>query len=109
SQYFRRPYRVPIATSGSMNAAPARIGVVTIHWAFRISRSTFQAPWRPAHLTPLQSSGNGNQGTYLTEISQDFAEVLTGLIGAEAQMTFGFPTRALRDELRQEIRAHRVL
>lgn len=40
----------------------------------------------PDRYSPLQSSGNGNQGIYLTEISQDFAEVLTGLIGAEAQM-----------------------
>lgn len=40
----------------------------------------------PSRYSPLQKNGNGNQGMYLTEISQDFAEVLTGLIGTEARM-----------------------
>ena len=40
----------------------------------------------PDRYSPLQANGNGNQGIYLTEISQDFAEVLAGLIGAEAHI-----------------------
>lgn len=40
----------------------------------------------PPRYSPLQSNGNGIQSVYLTEISEDFAEVLAGLIGAEAQL-----------------------
>jgi len=40
----------------------------------------------PDRYSPLQANGNGNQGIYLTEIPQDFAEVLAGLIGAEARL-----------------------
>ena len=40
----------------------------------------------PSRYSPLQKNGNGNQGMYLTELSQDFAEVLAGLIGTEARM-----------------------
>jgi len=39
----------------------------------------------PDRYSPLQANGNGNQGVYLTEISQDLVEVLCGLIGAEAR------------------------
>jgi hypothetical protein len=39
----------------------------------------------PGRYSPLQPSGNGLQSVYLTEIGQNFAEVLAGLIGAEAQ------------------------
>lgn len=35
---------------------------------------------------PLQANGNGNQALYLTEVSQDFAQVLGGLIGEEARV-----------------------
>ena len=38
----------------------------------------------PDRYSPLQSSGDGNQGVYLTELSAVLAEVLTGLIGEEA-------------------------
>jgi hypothetical protein len=38
----------------------------------------------PARHSPLQASGNGLQPVYPTEIPQDFAEVLAGLVGAEA-------------------------
>jgi len=38
----------------------------------------------PSRYSPLQADGRGNQ-FYLTEIEQDFAEVLAGLIGAEAR------------------------
>lgn len=38
----------------------------------------------PARYSPLQASGNGLQLVHLTEVPQDFAEVLPGLIGAEA-------------------------
>lgn len=39
----------------------------------------------PHRYSPLQPNGNGNQALYLTEIFQDFAEVLGGLIGEEAR------------------------
>jgi hypothetical protein len=38
----------------------------------------------PSRYSPLQADGRGNQ-FYLTEVPQDFAEVLAGLIGAEAR------------------------
>lgn len=40
----------------------------------------------PARYSPLQANGNGNQALYLTEVSQDFAQVLAGLIGPEGQL-----------------------
>jgi hypothetical protein len=40
----------------------------------------------PSRYSPLQANGNGNQALYLTELPQDFAEVLGGLIGEEARM-----------------------
>lgn len=40
----------------------------------------------PDHYSPLQSNGNGIQSVYLTELSQEFAEVLSGLIGDEASL-----------------------
>ena len=39
----------------------------------------------PAKYSPLQPNGNGIQSVYLTEISEDFAQVLGGLIGEEAR------------------------
>jgi putative restriction endonuclease len=39
----------------------------------------------PVRYSPLQANGNGVQSIYLSEIASDFAEVLAGLIGAEAQ------------------------
>jgi hypothetical protein len=44
--------------------------------------------WRtvlPDRYSPLQANGNGIQSIYLTELSWDFAEVLSGLIGQEAR------------------------
>ena len=38
----------------------------------------------PTKYSPLQASGNGNQGVYLTEEPEIMAETLIGLIGAEA-------------------------
>jgi putative restriction endonuclease len=38
----------------------------------------------PTKYSPLQASGNGNQGVYLTEVSEIMAQTLIGLIGAEA-------------------------
>lgn len=35
--------------------------------------------------SPLQENGRGKQGVYLTRLSMEFAEVLIGLIGQEAQ------------------------
>jgi hypothetical protein len=39
----------------------------------------------PDRYSPLQPNGNGIQSIYLTELSDDFAEVLAGLIGEEAR------------------------
>jgi hypothetical protein len=41
-------------------------------------------PVLPAKYSPLQSTGNGNQGVYLTEVPAAMAQLLVGLIGAEA-------------------------
>ncbi len=38
----------------------------------------------PAKYSPLQATGNGNQGVYLTEVPEVMAQVLVGLIGSEA-------------------------
>lgn len=40
----------------------------------------------PTKYSPLQPNGNGIQSVYLTEISEDFAHVLGGLIGEEARL-----------------------
>src|SRR5207247_426153 len=42
-------------------------------------------PLLPSRYSPLQPNGNGLQSVYLTEVSVDFARVLAGLIGREAQ------------------------
>jgi len=42
----------------------------------------------PDRYSPLQPNGNGIQSIYLTELSQDFAEVLSGLIGDEARLLY---------------------
>jgi len=39
----------------------------------------------PPRYSPLQPNGNGIQSIYLTELSQSFTEVLSGLIGGEVQ------------------------
>jgi hypothetical protein len=39
----------------------------------------------PDRYSPLQANGNGIQSIYLTELSPEFAQVLSGLIGREAQ------------------------
>jgi len=39
----------------------------------------------PERYSPLQLTGRGNQGVYLTELPLDFARVLIGLIGPEAE------------------------
>jgi hypothetical protein len=41
-------------------------------------------PLQPERYAPLQASGNGNQGLYLTELSPAFAQALVALIGVEA-------------------------
>jgi putative restriction endonuclease len=42
----------------------------------------------PDRYSPLQRNGNGVQSIYLVELSEDFAEVLRGLIGPEANVSF---------------------
>jgi putative restriction endonuclease len=39
----------------------------------------------PQRYSPLQANGNGIQSIYLTELSSNFAEVLSGLIGEEVK------------------------
>lgn len=51
----------------------------------------------PERYSPLQITGRGNQGVYLTYLSQDFANVLIGLIGPEAQLLAASPQREIRD------------
>jgi putative restriction endonuclease len=46
----------------------------------------------PARYSPLQPNGNGLQGIYLTELSQEFATVLCGLIGEEVRPLIERPT-----------------
>jgi hypothetical protein len=46
-------------------------------------------PLLPARYAPLQANGNGIQSIYLTDLSPSFAEVLAGLIGAEARSIIG--------------------
>jgi putative restriction endonuclease len=38
----------------------------------------------PSKYSPLQATGNGNQGVYLTEVPEVMAQVLVGLVGSEA-------------------------
>src|ERR1035441_2813216 len=38
----------------------------------------------PDRYSPLQASGNGNQGVYLTEVRDNLAQALIGLIGRQA-------------------------
>src|SRR5690606_21507744 len=42
-------------------------------------------PLMPSQYAPLQASGRGNQGVYLTSLPNDFALELIALIGSEAQ------------------------
>ena len=42
-------------------------------------------PLRPQKYSPLQASGRGNQGVYLTRLSDGFAKALIGLIGQQAR------------------------
>ena len=46
-------------------------------------------PVLPPRYAPLQANGNGIQSVYLTELPPPFAEVLAGLIGAEARALIG--------------------
>lgn len=46
-------------------------------------------PVLPPRYSPLLPNGNGLQSVYLTELPPPFAEVLAGLIGAEAQALTG--------------------
>lgn len=41
-------------------------------------------PVLPDRYSPLELTGNGNQGVYLTKVPREVAEVLAGLIGSEA-------------------------
>jgi len=51
----------------------------------------------PGKYSPLQPNGNGIQSVYLTAVPMDFAEVLMGVIGSEAE-----PIRAAAGETERE-------
>jgi putative restriction endonuclease len=51
-------------------------------------------PVLPDRYSPLQHNGNGIQSIYLTEISQEFAEVLAALIGEEVRALIVTSSRA---------------
>jgi len=57
----------------------------------------------PPRYAPLQTNGDGKQGVYLTELNHQFAEILAGLIGREAQSLIGSvsmqPTMQANDDL----------
>ena len=55
-------------------------------------------PLLPERYAPLQLNGNGIQSVYLTGISEGFADVLGGLIGAEAQPLMGAETSTVAVE-----------
>lgn len=44
---------------------------------------TVLGPYLPAKYSPLQPNGNGLQSVYLAEVTQEFSQVLMGLIGQE--------------------------
>ncbi|MBB5063941.1 HNH endonuclease [Granulicella mallensis] len=83
------------------NPKPAEFGGVgtywnTIGWRVRVTFTRLNRQVRPKdHMdvlqsvlppkySPLQTSGNGNQGVYLTMVSEPLAQTLIGLIGTEA-------------------------
>jgi HNH endonuclease len=45
----------------------------------------------PSRYSPLQANGNGIQSVYLTELTEDFANVLAGLVGEEARSFMSAP------------------
>lgn len=54
-------------------------------------------PFLPARYSPLQHSGDGLQGVYLTEVPEDLAETLIALIGQAYWDTFSALTADLAD------------
>ena len=83
------------------NPKPAEFGGTgaywnTIGWRVRVTFTQINRQVRPKdHMgvlrsvlptkySPLQTSGNGNQGVYLTAASEALAQTLIGLIGSEA-------------------------
>lgn len=54
-------------------------------------------PVLPVRYSPLQESGHGNQGVYLTNLSDDFASVLIHLIGPEADLLRAAGRSEVRD------------
>lgn len=56
-------------------------------------------PLLPAKYAPIQRSGRGNQGVYLTEIMADFATELISMIGSEARALIQANRVADRDRM----------
>jgi hypothetical protein len=55
----------------------------------------------PDRYSPLQVNGNGIRSVYLTEISQEFAEVLSGSIGEESRLLISNADNAVAIEERR--------
>lgn len=103
SFFDTRIFAIGIATSNCYESPkPSEFGAVgmnweQIGWKIQVSFMEMETKIRPKdHMpvlskvlpdrySPLQGSGNGNQGVYLTEVSAILAEALLGLIGRQAQ------------------------
>jgi putative restriction endonuclease len=65
-----------------------RVNVSFVHLLNKVRPKDHMAVLKavlPDRYSPLQQNGNGIQSIYLTELSLDFTEVLSGLIGEEAR------------------------
>ncbi|WP_250481197.1 hypothetical protein [Caballeronia sp. GAOx1] len=58
-------------------------------------------PLLPERYSPLQATGNGNQGVYLTQLPKAMTEALGSLIGAEYASSSQSARNALLDTLRR--------
>ena len=102
SFFDTRIFAIGVATSNCYESPkPIEFGGVgmnwdSIGWKIRVNFIEMQnrvrpkdhigvlRPVLPGRYSPLQTTGNGNQGVYLTEVAPQLAEVLIGLIGQEA-------------------------
>lgn len=65
-----------------------KVGIRYFHLSNKIRPADFMAqlgPLMPDRYAPLQASGRGNQGIYLTELMSPLADALLSLIGSEAR------------------------
>ena len=64
---------------------------IRISWSPHSTQGPHRSPQAAAtaHYAPLQPNGYGIQSVYLTEVTQEFAEVLAGLTGSETASLIG--------------------